>query len=49
MYLSPFFLFVVVMDKITKDVKESAVKDFFYTDELVLIGDSGKKVEMRYA
>ena len=34
------FLFVVVMDKITKDVKEGDVKEFLQSDDLVLLGDS---------
>ena len=35
--------FAVVMDNITKDVRESGVKELLYTDDLVLLGKSRKK------
>ena len=42
-------LFVIVMDDITKDVREGGVKELLYADGLVLLGDSWEEVEMRYA
>ena len=29
------FLFAVVMDEVTKDIREDVVKEFFYADDLV--------------
>jgi hypothetical protein len=46
--LSPL-LFAVVMDEVTKDVREGVVKEFLYADDLVLLGDSWQEVEERYA
>ena len=45
--LSPL-LFAVVMDEVTKDVREGVVKEILYADDLVLLGDSWKEVESRY-
>ena len=38
------FLFVVVMDEITKDVRGGLLKEIFHADDLVLLGDSWEKV-----
>lgn len=46
--LSPL-LFAVVLDEITKDVREGIPKEFLYADDLVLIGESWTEVEERYA
>ena len=43
------FLFTVVIDGITKDVREGGIKELLYVDHLVLLGYSWEKVEMRYA
>ena len=40
--LSPL-LFVVVMDKITNDVREVGVKELMCADDLVVLGDGLKK------
>ena len=37
------------MSKITKDVREGGVKELLFADDLVMLGDSLKEVEMRYA
>ena len=37
--LSPL-LFAVVMDKVIKDVREGVAREFWYTIDLVLLGDS---------
>ena len=35
-----------VMDEVTKNVRESGVKELFYTNDLVLLGDNfGKKLK----
>ena len=36
------------MNEITKDIREGGVKEYLYTDDLVLFEDSWK-VQMRYA
>ena len=41
--------FAIVMDGITKDVRESGVKELLYAYDLVLLGNSWEEVEMRYA
>ena len=46
--LSPL-LFTMVMEKTTEDVRKGGVKEVLYADDLVLLGDSWKKVEKRYA
>ena len=40
-------LFEVVMDEITKDVRESGAKELLYDDDSVLLGDRWDEVEMR--
>ena len=42
-------LFAVVMDKVTKDMRESGVKELLHADDLVLLGDNWVEVEIRYA
>ena len=42
-------LFAVTMDEVTKNVRESGVKELLYADDLVLLEDSWKEVEMRCA
>ena len=46
--LSPLLL-ATVIDEITKDVKESGVKELLHADDLVLLRDSREETEMRYA
>ena len=46
--LSPL-LFAVVLDEITKDVREGILKEFLYADDLVLLGNSWIEVEERYS
>ena len=36
------------MDEITQEVKEGCVKELLCDDDLVLLGDSWEKVELRY-
>ena len=45
--LSPL-LFALVMDEVTKDIREGVVKKMLYADDLVLVGDNWKEVEFRY-
>ena len=42
-------LFAVVMNHIRKDAGEDGLKELFYAENLVLLNDIWKKVEMRYA
>jgi len=46
--LSPF-LFAVVMDEVTKNIREGLVKEISYADDLVLLGDDWKEVELQYS
>ena len=43
------FLFAIVMDEVTKDLVEGIVKELLYADDLVLLGDSWKKMEYCYS
>ena len=42
-------LFAVVMDEVTKNVKEIDLKELHYTDDQVLLGDTWEEIKMRYA
>ena len=46
--LSPF-LFAVVLDKITKDVRGGLLKEILYADDFMLLGNSWEEVEERYS
>ena len=37
--LSPL-LFALVMNEVTKDIKEGVVKEMLYTNDIVLVGDN---------
>ena len=41
-------LFAVVLDEITKDLREGNLKEFLNADNLELLGDSWSKVEEKY-
>ena len=41
-------LFALVMDEVTKDIREGVVKEMLYADDIVLVGDNWKEVESRY-
>ena len=43
------FLFTVVLDDITKDVRGGLLKEILYADDLVLLGDSWEEVEESYS
>jgi len=43
------FLFAVVMNEVTKNIREGFVKEILYADDLVLLGDDWKEVELRYS
>ena len=45
--LSPL-LFALVMDEVTKDIREGVVKEMLYADDIVLVGDNREEVESRY-
>ena len=45
--LSPL-LFTLVMDEVTKDIREGVVKEMLYADDYVLVGDYWEEVESRY-
>ena len=45
--LSPL-LFALVMDEVTKDIREGVVKEMLYADDVVLVGDNWEEVESRY-
>ena len=45
--LSPL-LFVLVMDEVTKDIREGVVKEMLYADDIVLVDDNWEEVESRY-
>ena len=42
--LSPL-LFALVMDEVTKDIREGVVKEMLYADDIVLVGDNWEEVE----
>ena len=42
--LSPL-LFALVMDKVTKDIREGVVKEMLYADDIVLVGDNWEEVK----
>ena len=41
-------LFAGIMNKVTKDVRESGVKKLFHADDLVLLTESWEDTEMRW-
>ena len=45
--LSPL-LFALVMDEVTKDIREGVTKEMRYADDIVLVGDNWEEVESRY-
>ena len=45
--LSPL-LFALVMDEVTKDIREGVVKEMLYADDIVLVDDNWEEVESRY-
>ena len=45
--LSPL-LFALVMDEVTKDIREGVVKEMLYADDIVLVGDNWEEVESQY-
>ena len=45
--LSPL-LFAIVMDEVTRDIREGVVKELLYADDLILLGNSWEEVESRY-
>ena len=45
--LSPL-LFTLVMDEVTKDIREGVVKEMLYADDIVLVVDTWEEVESRY-
>ena len=45
--LSPL-LFALVMDEVTKDIREGVVKEMLYADDIALVGDKREEVESRY-
>ena len=42
-------LYAVVMDEVTKDVRERGMKELIYSNDLMILGGSWKGVEIRYA
>ena len=42
-------LFAVVMEEVTKDVREGGVKELLNANDLVFFGGSWEKIEKRYA
>ena len=42
--LSPL-LFALVMDEVTKDIREEVVQEMLYADDIVLVGDNWEEVE----
>ena len=40
--------FALVMDEVTKDIREGVVKEMLYADDIVLVGDNWEEVESRY-
>ena len=42
------FVFVLVMDEVTKDIREGVVQEMLHADDVVLVGDNWKEVESRY-
>ena len=42
-------LYAIVMDEITKDIREGGVKKLLYAYDLVLLGNSREEVEMIHA
>ena len=45
--LSPL-LFTVIMDEVIKNAREGVIKEFLYTDNLVLFGDSWEDLSRQY-
>ena len=43
-----FLLFALVMDEVTKDIREGVVKEMLYADDIALVGDNWEDVESRY-
>jgi len=37
------------MDEVTKNIREGLVKEILYADDLVLLGDDWKEVELWYS
>ena len=46
--LSPF-LFAIVMDEVTREIRKGVVKKLPYANNLILLGNSWEEVESRYA
>ena len=45
--LSPL-LFALVINEVTKDIREGVVKEMLHADDIVLVGDNWEEVESRY-
>ena len=45
--LSPL-LFALVMDEVTKNIREEVVKEMLYADDIVLVSDNWEEVESPY-
>ena len=45
--LSPLLL-ALVMDEVSKDIREGVVKEMVYADDIVLVGGNLEEVESRY-
>ena len=41
-------LFVLVMNEVTKDIREEVMKEMLYADDTVLVSDNWEEVESRY-
>jgi len=46
--LSPL-LFAMLMNEISRDVKEGGVTEILYADDLILLGDDWTELENRYS
>ena len=44
--LSPLLL-AIVMDEVTRDIREGVVKELLYADDMILLGNSWEEVESR--